>query len=197
MTQSIPLTQAPSHHLLQGIANATNRLCTVQDDDDAVQQALFALGERAKVDRISVMENCACASPVAGIPAMVQRCEWITPSYGMPGANVPAFLNRSYAQGWDRWLTLLRQGSLVVMAEQDCAGNERDLLLSQGLRALLLVPIILRNEFWGAVRFDNYRFHRAWTALEQSALSTFGSTLGGAIVQRRDHARLRQQSARS
>ncbi len=193
MTQSIPLTQAPSHHLLQGIANATNRLCTVQDDDGAVQQALVALGGSAQVDRISVMENCAAS--VTGSPAMVQRWEWITPSYGMPGANVPAFSNRSYAQFWDRWLTPLRQGGLVVMAVQDCAGHERDLLLSQGLRSLLVVPIILRGGFWGAVRFDNYRSHRTWTGLEQSVLSTFGSTLGGAIVQRRDHARLRQQQS--
>lgn len=191
MNQSSTLNHVSSDPLLEGIAIATNQLLTISDDCEAVQQALITLGNATLVDRIYIFENHS--HPEIGENCLSQRWEWVAPGI-IPEINNPTLQCLSYAQffmGWYQWLV---QGKIVAGRVEDFPKSEREFLVPKGIQSILVLPIIVRDSFWGFIGFDDCHHPRTWQPAEKTALLAVGGSIGGAIIQRRREAKLRQQN---
>ncbi|MEM6503050.1 MAG: ATP-binding protein [Cyanobacteria bacterium P01_C01_bin.89] len=191
MVASIATHQA-SYALLEGIAIATNKLLTITDDYDSVQQALTALGESTDVDRIYIFENHP--HPETGQVAVSQRWEWVS-SNVKPEIDNPDLQNVDYENFSMRWYNTLKSGSVISGWVEDFPESERAFLDPQGIKSILIVPIIIRSEFWGLVGFDDCHSKRLWTDVEKTALLALGGSIGGSIVQRRGEIQMRELNA--
>ena len=179
----------PSHPLLEGIAIATNKLLTIQDDQGAIQQAITALGQATQVDRIYIFENHPHSE--SGELLTSQRWEWVAPGV-IPEIDNPALQGLSYTNFVPRWQWLLSQGKTVSGWVEDFPDSERELLGPQGIQSILVVPIMIRDHFWGFIGFDDCHHKRVWEEAEQSALTALGGSIGGAIIQRRSEIQIRE-----
>ena len=178
-----------SERLLQGIAIATNRLLTVGDAQQAVQAALDALGPATDVDRIYIFENHR--HPVDGRPAMSQRWEWVADGVA-PEIDNPELQNLVYADTLPRWYETLSQRQPIGGLIRDFPTAERELLGPQGILSILVVPIFIRETFWGFAGFDDCHQERRWHDSTRATLMAMAGSIGGAISQRQTEADLMQ-----
>ncbi|MEO1133802.1 MAG: histidine kinase dimerization/phospho-acceptor domain-containing protein, partial [Cyanobacteria bacterium J06639_1] len=177
-----------SDRLLQGIAIASNSLLTVAGYRESVQAALDALGPAADVDRIYIFENHP--HPESGEPAMSQRWEWVAAGV-RPEIDNPELQNLLYLEILPRWYELLPQKQPVLGLIKDFPTEERELLGSQGILSIIVIPIFIRDYFWGFAGFDDCHQERLWDDMTQSALMAIAGSIGGAIAQRQSEANLK------
>ncbi len=190
----MPLSDQPnklssSARLLQGIAIATNRLLTVKDHQEAVQAALTALGPVMDVDRIYIFQNHP--HPETGEPASSQRWEWVTEGV-QPEIDNPELQNLLYPEILPRWYNTLSQKQAILGIIREFPQVEQDLLQPQGILSILVVPIFIRDYFWGFAGFDDCQQERQWSESTKAALMAMAGSIGGAISQWQTEANLKQ-----
>lgn len=169
--------------LLKGISLATNALLTAESLDQAITQALGFLGDAAQVDRIYVFQNGQL--PLTGEPAMSQRWEWV--NYGVQSElENPELQNLPYGNDLYRWYQEMHAGKVICGLIKDLPDVERSMLEPQGILSILVVPILIKQCFWGFVGFDNCHESYQWTQTEITTLWAVAGCFGGTIA--RDEA---------
>ena len=178
-----------SDRLLQGIAQATNSLLTITDYYQSVQAALEALGPATGVDRIYIFENHPC--PQTGEPVSSQCWEWVRTGI-QPEIDNPELQNISYPKALPRWYKNLAEGQPIVGLIKEFPASERQLLEPQAILSILVVPIFIKEHFWGFTGFDNCHWEHNWTTHEITVLEAIAGTIGGAISRRQAEVELQQ-----
>ncbi|MGK7921780.1 MAG: GAF domain-containing protein, partial [Trichodesmium sp.] len=168
----MPLTHQPnklssSDRLLQGIAIATNGLLTIKDHHKSVQAALNALGPVMDVDRIYIFQNHP--HPETGEPASSQRWEWVAEGV-QPEIDNPELQNILYPEILPRWYDTLSQKQPIIGLIKEFPKTEREILQPQGILSMLVVPIFIRDYFWGFAGFDDCQQERQWSESTKAAL---------------------------
>jgi signal transduction histidine kinase/DNA-binding response OmpR family regulator len=178
-----------SDRLLQGIATATHSLLTITDYYQSVQAALEALGPATGVDRIYIFENHS--SPHTETAVSSQRWEWVRSGI-KPEIDNPELQNIPYQDILPRWYETLSQGQPIVGLVKDFPIAERQLLEPQDILSILVVPIFIKDLFWGFTGFDNCHWEQDWMTHEVAALQAIAGTIGGAISRRLAEVELQQ-----
>lgn len=186
-SRSLPLSTGD--RLLRGIAIATNRLLTVKDSYEAVQAALDALGPATDVDRVYIFENHP--HPDTGQTAVSQRWEWVADGV-IPQINNPDLQNLPYAELAPRWYQILSQEQPIFGLIKNFPEAEQAFLVPQGILSILVVPIFIRDYFWGFAGFDDCHQERIWEDVTQAALMAIAGSIGGTISQRQAEAKLQR-----
>lgn len=176
--------------LLRGAAEAMNCLLTNMDFQAAISEALGKLGVAADMDRVYLFENHS--EPGSGRILMSQRSEWVSTTVSSQIDN-PALQNVPYADACPRWYELLSQNLPVHGTVRDFPANERETLEKQGIRSLLVVPIMIRGEFWGFLGFDACQNEREWRDEEEAILLAVAGSIGDAIARKHAEEELRVQ----
>jgi signal transduction histidine kinase/DNA-binding NarL/FixJ family response regulator len=189
LTQLQPSSSISSDRLLQGIAQATNCLLTITDYHQSVQAALEALGPATGVDRIYIFENHPC--PETREPVSSQRWEWVNTGI-KPEIDNPELQNISYPEVLPRWYETLAQGCPIVGFIKDFPASEREILEPQDILSILVIPIFIKDRFWGFTGFDNCQGEHDWLEHEIAALQAIAGTIGGAISRRQAEVELQQ-----
>jgi PAS domain S-box-containing protein len=180
--------------LLQGVAEATNQLLTNGDFTVAVNQSLATLGRVTGVDRVYIFE--VHPHPETGESAASQRFEWVRESV-TPQIDNPDFQNQIFAAaGLSQWYDTLLVGNSISGLTREFGTAERQLLQSQEILSILIVPILVRGKLWGLIGFDNCHSERRWSKDEEAVLLTMAANLGGLIARQQTEIALRQSELR-
>lgn len=171
--------------ILQAMSRAASRYLADDDWDASCNALLKDLGEATGVSRVYIFEahydddNHLLFS---------QRYEWvaqgITPQIDNPELQeIPL-----EAAGFARWQDLLSRGRLVAGQVRDFPESEQELLKSQSILSLAVVPIFTGTQWWGMMGFDECSAPRDWGVAETEALRTVAG-LFGLAAERRSAAR--------
>jgi PAS domain S-box-containing protein len=169
-------------HLLAGVAAATNHLLTITDFDTAINQALADLGKACGVDRVYIFESRR-SNFNANRPSISRSFEWCQSS--VEAQIVCESNNLPCASLFVQWCETLASGKTISNIVQNLPIYEREILAAQDIISVLLVPILIADEFWGFIGFDDCHSQRHWTATEQSILATAAASIGNVIVRQR------------
>lgn len=165
--------------MLTSIAFATKELLSNRDFEIATQKAVTLIGDGAGVDRAYLFENRIDEN---GNILSSQRFEWsalgVPPEIdnpnlrdlpiGMFGPKVNYnFLQNNSFHG------------IVSQMEQD--PDLKELLQSQDILSILLIPIYVEDHFWGFVGFDDCTHERSWSDAETALLISFADSISNAI----------------
>lgn len=142
-------------------------------DKNGYAEILEHLGKTADVSRVYIFENSYDPS---GRLLMSQRAEWCNIGI-QPEINNPRLQNLPYDDFFPRWTSLLSQGEIVAGAVRDFPESERLILEPQGIIAILVLPIFVKNHFWGFIGFDNCVHSKPWDELEIELLQTAASAI--------------------
>ena len=182
-------TLTASEILLEGIAKATNSLLTAYSLNAAVEQALIFLGYATQVDRIYVFQNGDC--PSTGKPTMSQRWEWVNKGVSSQLGNAE-LQNLLYEDSSYRWYQEMGSGKVICGLVEELPEAEQTILSAQGILSILVVPILIKDYFWGFVGFDNCQKRHRWTQTEISSLWAVAGCFGGAIARSEAENSLKQ-----
>jgi len=180
--------------LLNAVASlASSILEKPLDSAEDWSRALGALGAPIGVDRTYVFRNHL--APSTGQPACSQIAEWTRTGVSAQMAN-PDLQNVEYSvAGLERWLSDLSQGRAITGLVKDFPPGERDLLQSQDIISIAVVPIAVGGTFWGFLGFDDCRRGRAWHAEEIALLQSAAGLISARLdLQRSVKALVRSES---
>lgn len=115
---------------------------------------------------------------------MSQMAEWCAEDITTEIDN-PKLQNLSYDEFFPQWRDVLSRGEIVNGRVADFPDEERDILDPQNIQAILIIPIIVGDEFVGFVGFDNCVSDREWNDVERTFLLAATNYLAQAIRRNR------------
>ena len=161
--------------LLGGVAVATNILLT-EDLNSAINQTLELLGASTRVDRVYITE---IHESDTGKHLMGRRYEWQRDSIQSQTDN--SDLNHN---AMDRWQEMLSAGHPIKGLVREFPAPEREILALRNIKSILVIPIMIENQAWGLIEFDDCHSDRIWTGIEISILQATAASIGGAIARK-------------
>ncbi len=109
-----------------------------------------------------------------------------------PEIDNPELQNLIYQEIIPRWYQTLSQEKPIVGLIKNFPQGERELLEPQGILSIIVVPIFIRDYFWGFAGFDGCHQERIWNESTRAALMAIAGSIGGAISQWQTEANLKQ-----
>ena len=178
--------------LLQAVAEATKYLLTEMDHERAINEALAILGEAADVDHVYIFENHPHS--VTGEIARSMRFEW---SHASAKSLImqPQWQDQAYrTSGLTRWRNLLSAGEAISGAPEDFPSLEQAIFQVDSIKSMLMAPILMSNEFWGHIGFDDCHSKRRWSIHEEAALFAMAASVSGALQRHQTEETIRHRA---
>jgi len=175
--------------LLQAVAEASNCLVVEMNYETAISKALAVVGEAARADRAYLFKNHTHSSMGSAVSL---QCEWYRPHLQ---AARPHWQNQLYqSEGLSRWYNILFHGQSLNELTRELPDAERELLRSDGVQSLLLVPLRSEGQFWGFLGLADCTQERYWSKHEESTLLTMAASISGAWQRRQVEEKIRYQA---
>ncbi|MBB6218787.1 PAS domain S-box-containing protein [Anaerosolibacter carboniphilus] len=163
--------------MLYAVALAIKELLYNHNYYDAVAKSFEILGIATGVDRVYLFQN---QYDRLGKGVTSQKIEWNS------GANESQLGNLklqnipfTYIESLIKPLTKGEVFHGIVRKLKN--DKTKELLEVQRISSIVVLPIYVKGEFWGFIRFDECKYEREWSKAEFSTLSAFASSLERAI----------------
>lgn len=178
--------------LLSVIADSAQLLLKNEDYRSAVPDILSRLGQATSSDRVYLFENSRSRY---GDIVSSQVFEWCA-SDCEPQIDNPELQEIPISFFADEFAELEEGTCFWKITEKISNPEMRRLLQKQKIRAILIVPIFVNNEFWGFIGFDDCKSNRNWNEVEKTSIKTVASSLASAIGRQRSEAVILESEAR-
>lgn len=174
--------------ILSALVEAVNHLLNVNNFKQGVQYALEVMGKAIDADRFYIYKT-----NIANFKILHNQIFQWSSVESECIVDHPDHQNIDFrALGLERWMSDLSYGRLVTGNISNLSGSEKKYLQDNGTKSIILVPILLDNEFWGFVGFDECDDPKEWSIIDISVLQTVASTLGITIKRLRTNYQTQQ-----
>ncbi|MAP81496.1 MAG: PAS sensor protein [Aequorivita sp.] len=172
------------------IIGELNQLLLKTDDwVEALDRCFQIVGETLDVDRIYFFENDLENNTTS------QRLEW-TRNTNQTQIDNPHLQNVSYNK-FPVLLNPLRDGEkFEAIISQLPPSDTKEILKAQNIASILILPVMINNEFCGFIGVDDCENDRNWSENENELLKNLTSNLGHVIKDSRSHQKLKESEAR-
>jgi PAS domain S-box-containing protein len=175
--------------ILEAVSFAAEKFLQTESWEKDIQDILGRLGQSADASRVYIFENHLND---VGDLLTSQRYEWAGAGIE-PQIDNLEMQNISWREaGFDRWQEQLSQGQIIVGHAREFPPSEQELLASQDIKSIVVVPIFAGPQWWGMIGLDECLNEREWSPVELEALKTAAGTLGAAILHERAEQALRK-----
>ncbi len=165
--------------LLQGIAEATKTLISVQDQLKGFNAALKTLGVAAEVDRVYIYQHQV--QEETGEMYLSLKYEWASESCE-PQIKNKVLQRLSYSRFESlHFYENFSNGNSLKYIIKDLPRFAQQVFIDGDIKSIILVPILVEEEYWGFIGFDECNTEREWSDNEESLLITMAATLGAVI----------------
>ncbi|TSA33514.1 MAG: response regulator [Verrucomicrobiaceae bacterium] len=174
------ISETTSNRFLKAVADALGILLEPGAFLENTTAFLGKLGVAAGVDRAYYFENNSGDDPLT----CSQRCEWVHEGISRELHN-PLMQNLCYETMLPGMLSSLAAGSSFTTLTANADSPLKEILVSQRIQSIALMPVHSQSEFIGFIGFDDCGEERIWQTDELEALRAAAAGLGGAIQRRR------------
>ncbi len=165
--------------LLLGISDATKAMISTLDYESGYLDALEILGKSAEVDRVYIYEHKTDLE--TGEMYFSIRYEWASdPSISQLDDNSLQRLSYNRFKPLDLY-EYFTNGLTMKYVIKDLRRDVQKVFIDQNIKSIILVPILVDDQYWGFIGFDECHTDRIWTDSEESLLIAMASTLGAVI----------------
>ncbi|MEM7221375.1 MAG: PAS domain S-box protein [Pseudomonadota bacterium] len=177
--------------MLEALASAAAQM--IGDSwEDGIQSLLAKLGTSTGVSRVTLFK--AYQHPTLG---WVESCcyDWAEPGLETLSADpryqeIP-LKDEETGQALDDWSRRRMAGEVIQANLEDTSGDTRRIFEEHGTLSFVSVPILVGDDWWGFLGFDDCVAPRSWTDSEIHVLKTAAILISGAISRTRTEERLR------
>lgn len=168
--------------ILEGIAEASQKLLSSSDLDGALKETLQMLCEGSGVDRVCIIEK------VKNRKSNEQRLNLVY-EWAKPDIDTSVYLKESKNTVYDtfcsRWMLNFEEGRTVKGKIRDFPNAERSFLSMYGIKSLLAAPILVGGNLWGFIAFESFAEERFWSRGEEAAVQTAAGSIAAAISRKK------------
>ncbi len=164
--------------LLQSVNTIATMLISAEQTDfqQTVWESLRILGEAVGVDRVYIWKNYV----ENGVLYSSQVHEWSGGAEPQQGNELTVAIPMDEAI--PTWRERLSNGHSVNSLVRDMSPSERRLLDPQAILSILVLPILMQNEFWGFIGFDDCKHERVFTDIEERILQSAALLISAAML---------------
>ncbi|MCZ2099863.1 MAG: GAF domain-containing protein [Anaerolineae bacterium] len=184
--------------LLQGVANATNRLMQPGSYDRVVREALAIVGEASGTGSIAVYQAIT-ASEAQDLSerepeiVFVRQQRWARAPANAPHPEVFPEDLAVRRDGLDELYARLARYEVIYGTAETLPSLRASLFRRVAARSLMIAPIFIDVSLWGFIGLDDVRAARAWLPEEASALQTLAASIGAAKQREQIELKLRHE----
>jgi len=139
-----------------------------------ISKGMEMIAQQIKVDRISIWQN---RRKDDGILYYKLVSSWA--SKGLP--ELDAESDFAYKDLMPNWEVLFNKGGYVNEIIDNLTEPEKTNLSEFKIQSILVIPIFLKEQFWGYVSFDDYKTKRTFPETELFILRSWGLLAVGSI----------------
>ncbi|MBP7175569.1 MAG: PAS domain S-box protein [Thermoclostridium sp.] len=166
--------------ILSAVAASIKELISNQEIYEAAAKCFKAIGAATMVDRVYLFEN---SYDEHGNGSCSQKVEWSS-EFSEPQIDNPELAGVPFQDIGDFLQDLSKGLPYSQIVREMEPGRTKELLESQGILSVMVLPVFVRGLFWGFVGFDECKHERIWTGAEFSTLSAFVNTVEKVIERR-------------
>ncbi|MCE7948282.1 MAG: GAF domain-containing protein [Chloroflexi bacterium CFX4] len=179
--------------LLAAVSLSQQQLLTSARWESVLPQILMRLGGSLSASRAYIFQKLP--NTPEGKTLVDMRYEWV--AEGIEAfIDAPDMRELPISDIFPDWLADFQDGRVVSHAAKDVEGVARDVLDSQGIVSLAVLPIFVDGQWWGLLGFDECLGERVWDELELELLGTMAADLGAAIARQNQEAIVRESRER-
>ncbi|MEA3477080.1 MAG: PAS domain S-box protein, partial [Bacteroidota bacterium] len=167
--------------ILMSVSFAAEQFLKLNYGKNSVKKVLQSLGTAVKVSRVYIFQNYEDENDEVFTS---QQFVWADKSKKAVLENKGLQNFYFEANGFERWVDLLKNGDALHGLVRDFPDSERETLQRQKIQSILVVPIHVHNYWWGFIGFDECCYARTWNEPEISALMAAANILGAAIYRK-------------
>ena len=164
--------------LLSAVNSVASRLMLVESED--FEQSLFEsiglLGKSSNVQRVTMWKNFE-ADGELHCTQVHEWCDGVDQQHGKEHT-----LHVKYSETIPTWEEPLKAGKCVNRVIKTSMPVERAQMELQGIVSMLVVPIFIRNEFWGFVGYDDCVNERIFSEAEETTLKSGSLLIASALM---------------
>lgn len=165
--------------ILQSVRFAAEGFLRFASWKSNIQKILQKLGEATGVSRSYIFQN---NDKKDGHPLSSVIYEWTAPEIE-PQIENQQWQNMNWREmGIEEYAISLNQGNTIISHTKDLPEPLNSILVQQGVKSLVEVPIMVNESWWGFIGFDECNTEREWNQTEIDALKAAADTLGAAIA---------------
>ena len=173
--------------LLDSIAKATALLVHGENFDESISGALEIIGKGTEANRVYIFTNHTDSETQQ--PLMSQSHEW-TDGSAEPQINNPNLQNVPYSMLDERLYPALASGAVLMGIVSHFPLPGRAMLESQGIKSILITPVLIDKTLWGFIGFDDCTKEREWSPTEEKILAAAANTIGAAYLRKKNQDEL-------
>lgn len=164
--------------IMQAVGLAAERFLTSEHWQENIDRVLGSLGLATEVSRVSLWEN---RTNTDGELSALLRYEWSSAS-APPDPNGLRLREFKLTEEWlTLWVEQLAKKEVVQRRRTDLSPRANQFFEDEGIRSILIVPVLVGSRWWGEIRFDECEIDREWYEAETDALKVAAGTLGAAL----------------
>ncbi len=162
--------------LSEGLNKALIQLVSDEKTEIVIPSVMNIARESFEADRVYIFKNFLASGNVL---FTAQKYELVDQDVTSQIDNEDLEFVSYDEMGFQRWATVLGGGDSIYGNVDSLPECEQELLLSQDIKSILIVPIITNEIFWGFLGLDACKWQRPWSAFERSTLKSLGLAIGG------------------
>jgi len=179
--------------ILEAISFAAEKFLRTEPWHADIPEILERLGQAAEVSRVYIFQN----RPAQDSQSFNhQLYEWTEHEIVFPSDKTCSQAVLLQDRQIPRWLEIMSQGKPIQGLAKEFPESEKEILLSQGIKSVVAVPIFFENDWWGFIGFHECKVDRVWSTAEIDTLKTAASLIGSAIRREKSQNRLRESEHR-
>jgi PAS domain S-box-containing protein len=160
--------------ILSVINKNTEKILISKNTAEIFEKTLHSIGEVIQVDKISFFENDPKTNTVS------QKYRWLKESKSLVEPqlslqNIPA---NFISEGLEK---MLENKPYTLITSQIENPSVKKMLTSLGIKSLLILPIFIKNSFYGFITFDDSIKERIWSEDEITILQSLMNNIASAI----------------
>jgi len=161
-------------------------LVSEHESENTFQQFVDILGHASKASRTYIFLNHTGEN---GKLLMSQKAEYCASGIN-PEIDNPKLQNLKYNEFFKRWRKTLSKGELIFGKIKGFPKGEKEFLMEQNIKAVLIIPIVVNRIFIGFIGYDNCISEREWDEAERNYLLSAAQDLAQFIVINREKEKL-------
>ncbi len=159
----------------------------ISEMNKAIQDALLRLGELFEVDRTYIFEFANNGE------TMNNTYEWCAENIDPQIDNLQDLPTSIFP--W--WMTFLKRGETIIIGHvadmPSEASAEHEILAEQGIKSVLVMPMVTHFGLFGFLGFDSVVHERNWTTEESNLLTVLAGIITNTIIRRNSQQELIDQ----
>jgi PAS domain S-box-containing protein len=175
--------------ILESITFAAEQFLKSSDWRANMNNVLERLGKTLNVTHAYLFEDHFNSQ---GEEVTSMTYEWTALGYPSD-LETPKFQNSKIGRpGFEEQIAALRRGDPRIGNSSTFNPIEKLSMDALGVKSILEVPVVVDDQIWGAIGFDDFEQERVWSSTEVDALKIAAGVLGAAVQREKAEAAVRE-----